>query len=122
MTNISGGLIRETPCAAFGSMYKLSVVYNGVATDELPDVRARREAREREQSKEDGICEGSNPGRVISPGESWQDPIYYDTVKSGVYEFTVEEKALAYDPGNSDIVKSNTLTIVIPEPQSEAPK
>src|ERR1700722_18525614 len=69
LTNTSKGLIREDVCTAFGGLYRLSVVYNGVSLEEPTDKRAIRETKESAEAGRGGACEGSNPGRVLSPGQ-----------------------------------------------------
>jgi hypothetical protein len=116
-TNTSKGLMREDGCTMAQALYKLWVVYNGTPIEEPEEVRKRREALEA------GDCGmASTTARQAKPGEYWEDPIYYDTSKPGTYEFTVEEKAFPGHPENTQIVKSNTLTVVVPEPEAEAPK
>jgi hypothetical protein len=121
LTNISNELIREDTCSAFGGLYKLSVVYNGILLDEPEKKRKHREDMERGEAA-GGLCFGSNPGRHIQPGEYWEDSIYYRTAKPGTYEFTVEKKTFPQGPGQSVTVKSNTLTMVISESEAGAPK
>jgi hypothetical protein len=116
LTNTSDKAMRETICSAFGGLYKLSVVYNGAQLDEPEFYRKRREARER------GDCDGSVRQRALKPGESWMDPMEYVTEGPGTYEFTVEEKVFPRDPEGNQIVKSNTLTVVVPEPEAEKQK
>lgn len=120
LTNTSTDWIRESGCIA-GGLYKLSVLYNGVPQEEPPAIRKRREENEARESS--GDCPGSNPGRRIQPGEYWEDPIYYQTDKPGTYEFVVEERDFTV-PSQADVVKSNTLTIVVSpaEAQSVPPK
>jgi hypothetical protein len=116
-TNTSDGLMREDGCTMAQGLYRLVVVYNGTPIEEPEEVRKRREALEA------GDCRmASTTARQAKPGKYWEDPIYYDTAKPGTYEFTVEEKAFPGHPENSQTVKSNTLTVVVREPQAEAPK
>jgi hypothetical protein len=117
-TNISKEIIRQSACTAFGALYKLDVVYNGVVLQEEPD--ARRERREYaeavEAGKEPGLCEGSSPVRATKPGEYWDETLPYEAKKPGTYEFTVEEKSFPEGGGDGVVVKSNTLTIAVPPP------
>ena len=81
---------------------------SGVAVPEDDNVRIEREAREA------GDCRGSDRSRVIKPGESWDDPEYFDTIKSGTYDFIVEEKVFSPDRKSYVTVKSNTFRILVP--------
>jgi hypothetical protein len=115
LTNISDKLIGDSWCSAFGGLYKLSVVYNGIQLRE-PDAR-RRHREDMEAGEQGRGCFGSNPGMRISHGEFMEDPIYYETDKPGTYEFTVERKAFLPPTGKSVTIQSNKLTIHVPEPE-----
>jgi hypothetical protein len=118
-TNISREIIRENACTAFGALYKLDVVCDGVPQEEPKERRERREYAEDVQAgKEPGLCEGSQRGRATKPGEYWDETLHYETKNPGTYEFTVEEKSFPKGGGDPVTVKSNTLTIVVP-PASE---
>ncbi len=113
--NISKETIRENACTAFGALYRLDVVYNGVPQPEPKEKRERREYAEAvEAGKEPGICEGSSRVRATKPGEYWDETLYYETKNPGTYEFTVEEKSFPKGGGDGVTVKSNTLTLVVP--------
>jgi hypothetical protein len=116
LTNISKEVNYEDTCSAFGGLYNLRVVYNGVPLEETDKHRNRRKALEQ------GPCNGSNPGRRTKTGESREDRIYYETTKPGTYDFTVEREGFPGNPEKSVTVKSNTLTIVVPEPGEAAPQ
>lgn len=119
-TNLSKEIIRENACTAFGALYRLNVVYNGVLQEEPKERRERREYAEAVQAgKEPGLCEGSQRGRATKPGEYWDETLYYETKNPGTYELTVEEKSFPKGGGDAMTVKSNTLTIVVP-PESPA--
>jgi hypothetical protein len=115
MTNTSKQTIRFSPCAAFGGLYKVLVVYNGVPIDEPEWARKHREAMEKGEAN-GGFCEGSDPGQKIEPGESAEDTLRWKAEKEGTYQFTVEQKTFPKDPNKSVTVKSNTVTITMPEP------
>lgn len=114
LTNTSQKMIYENACNAFGRLYKLSVVYNGDLLDEPDGMRMAREAREH------GDCNGSVRDRKLNPGESWGDTMEYQTKAPGTYEFTVEEEAFPRDQGKDVIVRSNTVTVIMPEPSSSS--
>jgi hypothetical protein len=109
LTNISQRVIGDTTCSAFGAFYNLIVVYNGVPIEEKEEHRKHRKAMEK------GPCSGSNPGRRANPGQSLEDILYYETTKPGTYEFTVEREGFPGNPDKSVTIKSNTLTITVPE-------
>jgi hypothetical protein len=114
LTNISQRVMGDTVCSAFGAFYKLIVVYNGVPIEEKEEHRIHRKAMEK------GPCSGSNPGRRANPGQSLEDILYYETIKPGTYEFTVEREGLPGDPDKSVTIKSNTITIIVPESAASA--
>jgi hypothetical protein len=116
LTNISQRVIGDTTCSAFGAFYNLKVVYNGVPIEEKEEHRIHRKAMEK------GPCSGSNPGRRANPGQSLDDILYYETIQPGTYEFTIEREGFPGNPDKSVTVKSNTLTIVVPEPGASAPE
>jgi hypothetical protein len=113
-TNLSKEIMRESACTAFGVLYRLDVIYNGVPQKEPEGKRERRESAEAVEAGKPAICEGSNPGRALQPGESWDDTLHYHAEKPGTYEFTVEEKSFPKGGAESIVVRSNTLTIVVP--------
>jgi hypothetical protein len=120
-TNISKGVIRESACTAFGVLYRLDVVYNGIPQEEPDEGRKRREAAEAVKAGKPAICEGSNPGKATKPGESWDDTLYYQAKQPGTYEFTVEEKSFPASGGEGVTVKSNTITVVVPAASADKP-
>jgi len=119
LTNTSKGINYEDTCSAFGGLYRLLVVYNGVPVEEPAAKQKERKA------SESGLCfggSGSNPARHLKPGEHRDDFLYYETKNPGTYEFTVERISIPGEPDKSVIVKSNSLTIVVPSPDdSSAP-
>jgi hypothetical protein len=116
MTNTSQHMIYESACSAFGALYKVSVKYNGIALPESEAVTKRREKMEAGEAN-GGSCDGSNPGEKLKPGESWDDTKYYNAVNPGTYEFSVERKTFPRDPKDSVIVKSNTVMVIMPDPE-----
>jgi hypothetical protein len=113
LTNTSKEWISEDPCSFGGALYKLSVLYNGIPVQEPEEARSRREAKEEGEAR-GGICSGHG-GRRIRPGEHWEDVLYYDAAKPGTYELTVERKEFSHGPGESTTIRSNTLTMTVPE-------
>ena len=119
LTNTSTGWLSEDPCSAGGGLYRFTAVYNGVPIEETQEARSRREAREEGEAK-GGICTGHG-GRRIKPGEHWDDVLYYDAAKPGKYELRVERKDFVQSPPRIITVTSNTLTVVVDEPDSGRP-
>jgi hypothetical protein len=119
-TNTSKGMIFETPCAAFGGLYRISAVLDGAPVEESEVARKERADTEAAEAK-GGRCEGSNPGRQVAPGEYLENTLYYNAAKPGRYEFTVERRTFPKDPDKSVTIKSNTVTVVMPEPVTEKP-
>jgi hypothetical protein len=116
LTNISQRVMSEDTCSAFGAFYNLKVTYNGIPIEEKEEHLKHRKAMEK------GPCSGSNPGRRAKPGQSLEDTLYYETTKPGTYEFTVEREGFPGDPDKSVTIKSNPLTIAVPEPAAVAPQ
>ncbi len=120
LTNISKStFIGEDTCAAFGGLLKIDAVYNGVPLDEPEQARKHRE--EMEKGEAGPGCTGSNPGKKAGPGESIKHWLYYDAEKPGTYEFAVEQRTFPQDMSKSVIVKSNTVSIVMPYPDATSP-
>ena len=122
-TNISNEVIREGGCLplAFKNGVNITVVYNGVniKMDETkPMVLHFRKHRAQPVP-----CSGSVSGHEAKPGggpeSSFEDNVdislLYDMSKPGTYEITVSKETFPHDPDKSVTVKSNTLTIVVPE-------
>jgi hypothetical protein len=117
VTNTSKEVFFEPGCSDMRGLYNISVSYNGVTLEEK-DAAARRLA---EQAV---LCThelGINP---IKPGESiyrWFDLAYrYDLSRPGTYEVTISRETDPDHPEKSVTVKSNTLTVVVPEPEAAA--
>src|SRR5580698_730539 len=108
-TNISSKTSSGDTCAELGVFDTLTVLYNGVR------VKPTRDELERNRRLDSGRCEGANAGLVILPGESRKFTLYYDAKKPGTYEFTVEQGTFPRDTTKNIIVKSNTVTLVVPK-------
>jgi hypothetical protein len=122
MTNTSKQTIRFIPCTSYGGPYKVLVVYNGVAIEEPEQSRKEREAMERRDA-DGGACEGHDTSKQIAPGESEEGSGFlWRAEKDGTYQFTVEEKTFPGDPERGVTVRSNTVTVIVPEPDSEKPQ
>jgi hypothetical protein len=119
VTNTSKEVFFEPGCSDMRNLYRVSVFYNGVPLDEK-DAGARHRA-EAEQAANCTHELGINP---IKPGGSfslWFDLAYrFDLSKPGTYEITVSRETDPDHPEKSVRVKSNTLTVVVPEPGADA--
>jgi hypothetical protein len=116
LTNTSKEVIDEGWCLAFHGMYNLNVMYNGVPVE---DTDAQKKYK---KSRESGRCSGSYAGGPTYPGKTKEEYFYFDTTKPGTYEFTVTRETFPWNPEKSVTVKSNTLTIVVPEPGTTSPQ
>ncbi len=129
-TNISNELLRESVCmpATFEVGIKVSVVYNGVPL-EMDETRPAVQ-----HIKKDKAGKGHCPGRVFlheaqpggGPEGAFEDnldvSLLYDMSKPGIYEITVSKETFPHNPDKSVTVKSNTITITVPEPEAAAPQ
>jgi hypothetical protein len=116
LTKTSNESIREKFCPNQNNGYNFSVLFNDVAMEELPRIQ---------ELKKEGALNGCGAHGVMAnlkPGDShpyWM-PIsnYYDMSKPGTYQITVTRETV---PGYlliSTTVKSNTVTIAVPEPKA----
>lgn len=129
-TNISNDIIREGGCLplAFQDGINISVLYNGrpMEMDETkPMVQHLRKQR-----AHPAPCSGSMFGHEAKPGggpegafeDNLDISLLYDMSKPGTYEVTVSKETFPHNPEKSVKVKSNTLTIIVPEPDDTAPQ
>ncbi len=108
-TNISKGVDPGNTCATRGVFRRLKVVFNGVPVEQT------KEDRQFDQALDKGNCIGANAAMVLQPGESKRGYLEYSTAKPGTYEFTVEQGTFPRDPTKNVVVRSNRVTIVVPE-------
>jgi hypothetical protein len=93
-------------------MYNMIVLCDGVPVAETNAMRALRNYRKADTD--------NNPPnqRVLRPGESWTDSLdvsdFYDMSKPGTYQVTVTRESNPWKPADSVLVRSNTITIVVP--------
>jgi len=100
------------------------VLLDGAPAEETDSMRDLREER---HPTKPTLWAGSVPRpATIKPGKSITFPLeirgYFDMTKPGTYTITVSQETFPSDPEKSVTVKSNTLTIVVPEPEADAPK
>ncbi|MGO8786005.1 MAG: hypothetical protein ACLQVL_01300 [Terriglobia bacterium] len=96
-------------------MIAISVLYNGVPLEEKD--AARRQYWEKHYSQ---YCTFGGGVNGIKPGESGEYLVsvafIYDVSRPGTYDITVAMETDPYHPEKSVTVKSNTITVVVPEP------
>jgi hypothetical protein len=115
-TNTSNELIRYTPCPQDQGVYRVSILYNGLPLEER-DAAARKK-READAKNHPWNCPELAPNG-IKPGQSWTRYMGlswdYPMCKPGTYEITVSRESDLEHPEKSVTVKSNTVTVVVPE-------
>jgi hypothetical protein len=112
ITNISDHGAIQSFCGAIGNLYRLDVKLDGVAVPE------GEWARKVFLYRKTHGCD--IPGRMLDPGSSRTDTVEYYSTEPGSYEFTAIQDTDPTNPVWNETVKSNTLTVTIPEPK--APK
>jgi len=114
-TNTSNEPLQEAGCWEDQGVFYISILYNGLPLKERDTaVRKKREADAKQTP-----CKVPRSKAVIPPGESgtrylnfgWDYPM----CQPGTYEITVSRESDLEHPEKSVTVKSNTLTIVVPE-------
>lgn len=130
-TNISNEVLRETQCMplTFEAGIKVSVVYNGVPLG-MDETKPAVQYIRKKDKEGKGHCHGKSYMQEAQPGggpEGAFDGILdvsllYDLSKPGTYEITVSKETFPHNPEKSVTVKSNTLSIVVPEPKAAEPK
>jgi hypothetical protein len=129
-TNISNEVLHEAQCAplTFEAGIKVSVVYNGIPL-EMDQTRPAAQMITNDKDSK-GHCHGRIFLHEIKPGGGPDGAfdgilnlsLLYNMSKPGTYEVTVFKETFPHNPEKSVTVKSNTLTIVVPEAGAEAPK
>lgn len=108
-------------------MYDMIVLHDGKPVPETAAMRDLRDYR-----KADNDHSFPHP-RLLKTGETWTTPLdlsdYYDMSRPGVYEVTVVRESMPLNLAYSTLVRSNTISIVVPEtrtlqeiPESKKPK
>jgi hypothetical protein len=119
MTNTSNEKIIMPGCEETRGYFTVTVLYNGV-----PLVEKDEAARRRTETEEAQNCTFGPIGGGIKPGklrEYWVSiRVKYDVSRPGTYEVTVSRETDPDHPEKSVTVKSNTLTVVVPEPAADA--
>ena len=120
-TNISKTVIYDPGCQESRGWITLSVLYNGVPLEERD--AARRLHWEKHYSE---YCTSGGGVIGIKPGkykEYFMSVAFkYDVSRPGTYDVTASMESDPNHPEKSVTVKSNTITVVVPEPGAEAPQ
>lgn len=118
ITNKSNQTSCETIQANYSWKFKISVLLDGMPLEEREGIQKIRKQ---------GTPKGYGSFRMLrctKPGESATQELnitnFYDMSKPGKYEITVTRETDPDHPEKSVTVKSNTLTIVVPEPGAAA--
>jgi hypothetical protein len=94
-------------------MYNMIVLRDGVPAQETTAMRRLRAYRKVDDNPH------IKPTTFFKTGESWTDTLdvsdYYDMSKPGNYEITVTRESLPLNPKYSVTVRSNTITVVVPQ-------
>jgi hypothetical protein len=121
-TNISNRDLHLEGCAQSRGLFRFSVAFNGVRLAEKDDA-AQRNLQEKMRKTS---CTSSSINDVLKPGASYAEivtvPHTYDMSRSGTYEIIVSRDASSDPAETGATIKSNTITIVVPEPEASAPK
>ena len=130
-TNISDA-IQQDGCMVTPVAYNVVVLRDGSPVERRKLKRTIEEDNEKDGSSkrikvdltEADSCQGVDKG--LKPGESVKFPLWvssaYDLTTPGTYEITVTRETDRWNPEKSVTVRSNTLTIIVPEPEAVAPK
>jgi hypothetical protein len=120
-TNISDEDFPVSGCAVERGLYQISVLYNGVPLKEKDEAGRLRSEAEAKIT----YCP-QDLKMSVPPGGTFEDVIWvsgrYDMSEPGTYEITVRRETYPNNRGKHVTVKSNTLTIVVPEAQNTQPQ
>jgi len=119
-TNTSSEAIFEDGCLETRGIFRISILYNGRPLQERDEVARKR----RDADARSGRCRAM--ASMIDPGQSWERYVAlswdYPMTEPGTYEITVSRESDLDYPEKSVSVRSNTITIVVPQPKAAAPK
>jgi hypothetical protein len=127
-TNTSDTVQRDD-CAVARWEYKVTVLRDGTLVENRYAHKKKTEESVPPGAIKLELDEGvacHSDGRGLNPGQSAKFPIWvsseYDMTVPGTYEITVTRDTDHWNPDKNVTVKSNTLTIVVPEPGAAAPQ
>jgi hypothetical protein len=120
-TNISNNVIYDPGCLEARGLITVSVFYNGLPLEERD--AARRRHWEKHYSQ---YCTSGGGVNGIKPGKSGEYLVSvafkYDVSRPGTYDISVTMESDPDHPEKSVTVKSNTITVVVPEPEDGTSK
>lgn len=94
-------------------MYNMIVPHDGRP---VPETAAMRDLRDYRKADSDHYF--PHP-RLLNPGETWTTSLdlsdYSDMSTAGVYQLTVTRESMPLNLAYSTLVRSNTISIVVPE-------
>jgi hypothetical protein len=106
--------------------FNMHVLLDGAPAQETGNMRSLRERRNPTKVSKHPIMGSYRSPTIIKPGKSITLPLpiadYFDMTKPGTYTITVSKETFPGNPANSVTVRSNTITIVVPEPVADTPK
>jgi hypothetical protein len=126
-TNLSDK-VQWDPCVVSPWEYKLAVLRDGTQVEKKYAYRKKTEEHlppgaiklELDERK---VCSATDR---LNPGQSVKFSLWvtsnYDMTVPGTYEITVTRETDPWNPEKNVTIKSNTLTIVVPEPGASAPQ
>ncbi len=108
---------------------KVAIIYNGVPL-EMNETKPAVQYIRKQDKEGKGHCHGKYYLQEAQPGGGPEGAfagtldisLLYDMSKPGTYEVTVSKETFPHDPEKSVTVKSNTITILVPEPGATAPQ
>jgi hypothetical protein len=131
-TNVSN-VIQYDDCMITPSAYRILVLRDGIAAEKGKPKRATEINNEENSTgyrikvthTEQDTCRGG-VDKGLNPGQGVKFPLWvsseYDITVPGTYDIAVTRETYPLNPEKSVTVKSNTLTIVVPEPSSVTPQ
>jgi hypothetical protein len=130
-TNVSDKVSRDA-CMVTPDAYNILIKRDGIA------IKMKKSENETENDSEESstglrieVTQRGNPCSIsdkagLNPGQSVKFSLWvssdYDMTIPGTYEITVTRETDPWNPKKSVTVKSNTLTIIVPEPEPVTPQ
>jgi hypothetical protein len=127
-TNVSD-VVQKDGCVVTPAAYSILAMHDGLPADKRkPRSEENEESSDPRRIKvnrtEADSCNGITRG--IGPKETVKFALWvssrYDMTVPGIYEITVTRETDQWNPEKSVTVKSNTLTIIVPEPGAAEPQ
>ena len=120
ITNKSNQTSCETIQANYSWKFKIAVLLDGMPLEEREEIQKIRKQGTPKGYGSFRMLRCTKPGETATQGLNITN--FYDMSKPGTYEITVTRETDPDHPDKSVTVKSNTITIVVPEPAAEAPQ